>query len=70
MPLFQGPMDQQRIAIHMSKQASLRLCLATAFADLGRGAEAREAAARLLGVDPPSQSLSSSLAAGDQTRSC
>ena len=52
MPLFRGSMDQERIRIDMSKQASLPSCLASAFAHLGCDAEAREAAARLLEVDP------------------
>ena len=44
------------------------LCLASAFAHLGRDAEAREAAARLLEVNPALY-LDGSLGAGNQTRS-
>jgi adenylate cyclase len=49
--------------------AACRL-LASAFAHLGRDTEAREAAARLLEVDPAFTFQSSSLAAGIQTRRC
>jgi adenylate cyclase len=45
-------------------------CLASAFAHLGREAEAREAVARLLEFDPPLQYQRSSRGAGNQTRSC
>lgn len=45
-------------------------CLASAFAHLGRDAEAREAAAHLLEVDPPLQSHRGLLAAANQNRSC
>jgi adenylate cyclase len=45
-------------------------CLAAAFAHLGRDAEAREAAARVLEFDPPLQYPRGSLGADNQTRSC
>ena len=45
-------------------------CLASAFAHLGRDAEAREAAARLLEFDPAFTISAISLGAGNQTRSC
>jgi len=66
MPLFRGSMDQERIRIDMSKQASLPSCLASAFAHLGCDAEAREAAARLLEVDP-AFTISSWIARGGQS---
>ena len=45
-------------------------CLASAFAHLGRDAEAREAAARLLEIDPAFTISAWMLGAGHQTRSC
>ena len=68
MPLFRGSMDQERIRIDMSKQASLPSCLASAFAHLGCDAEAREAAARVLELDP-AFTISGWIARGGQTNS-
>jgi adenylate cyclase len=54
---------------HPSYSTAYR-CLASAFAHLGRDAEAREAAARLLEVDPEFTISAWMLGAGNQTRSC
>ena len=45
-------------------------CLASGFAHLGRDAEAREAAAHMLEIDPAFKYLRGSLGAGNRTRSC
>jgi hypothetical protein len=44
-------------------------CLAYAFAHLGRDAEAREAAARMLEVDPAFTTISAWIAGGGQSKS-
>jgi adenylate cyclase len=52
-----------------SSYAPIYRCFASAFAHLGRNAEAREAAAQCLRTIPPLQYLPGSLAAGNRTRS-
>ena len=52
---------------HPSSAAGAYRCLASAFAHLGRDAEAREAAARLLEIDP-AFTISAWLARGGQSQ--